>query len=239
MTVSYDHIGVIFDCDGTLLDSVGAWRHIERDLAQQAGIKLTKEDVDALTSFTIPESAAYYHSKYHFGESPEQVLQMIDDFMISFYQNHVEARPGALEFVQSLAQKGVRMAIASASPHRYLAPGLERTGFMPYLEAVVSTDDVAKSKRDPDVFDYALTLIGTPHQATWVFEDSAYALHTLRKAGYHTVGIHDCDTSGTFEELAAVADITIHQYSELSADKFASYAHDLHLFSQCALASVS
>ena len=66
---------------------------------------------------------------------------MIDEYMLDFYRNCAEARPGALEFVQGLAQAGAHLTVASSSPKPYLMAGIERCGFAPYLERVLSVED--------------------------------------------------------------------------------------------------
>lgn len=88
---------------------------------------------------------------------------------------------------------------------------------------VVSVDDVSSSKREPKVYDHTRRLMGTPLETTWGFEDSAYALRTLRGAGYRTVGIYDRDDAGTHEELRANADAVIDSFEELDAETFISW----------------
>ena len=102
-------IGVIFDCDGTLVDSMGAWHEVDRTLAAEAGITLTEADAEAITTMSLPEASAYLHEQCGLGESNEAVLEMIFDRMRAFYANEVEARPGALAFVQALHERGVPM----------------------------------------------------------------------------------------------------------------------------------
>ena len=135
-------IGVIFDCDGTLLDSMMVWREAESALARRAGVTLTANDTDALTAMTIPECGAFFHERFGLGASGDEVVAMMDELMLEFYRERVAARPGALEFVQALAERGVRMSVASSSPQPYLQAGLERCGFTPCLDAIVSVDDV-------------------------------------------------------------------------------------------------
>lgn len=86
-------IGVIFDCDGTLVDSMGAWHEVDRTLAAEAGITLTEADAEAITTMSLPEASAYLHEQCGLGESNEAVLEMIFDRMRAFYANEVEARP--------------------------------------------------------------------------------------------------------------------------------------------------
>lgn len=169
-------IGIIFDCDGTLVDSMGAWHEVDRTLASEAGITLTEADAEAITTMSLPEASAYLHEQCGLGESNEAVLEMIFDRMRAFYANEVEARPGALEFVRALHERGVPMAVASSTPADMLATCVERCGFAPYMKTVVSVDDLQTSKREPAVYDHARSFLGTDRAHTWAFEDAAYAL---------------------------------------------------------------
>lgn len=218
------HVGIVFDCDGTLVDSMHAWRDVEDELARRAGFALTKEDTDLLTTLTIPEAGTFLHEKFGLGTDGAHVVRMIDELMLEFYRTKAQGRPGALEFVQSLAEQGVAMSVASSSPQEYLQAGLAHAGFMPYLQAVVSVNDVGKSKREPAVYHHARDLMGTPLESTWGFEDAAYALRTLRAAGYRTVGVYDCDLSGTYEDLQATADVTVRTFEDLPAKTFLELA---------------
>ena len=159
--------GVIFDCDGTLLDTMHTWRDVEDELARRAGGVLTKRDTDKLTTLTIPEAGEYLHELFGLGEDGPHVVRMIDELMLEHYRTQAHERPGALAFVQGLAERGVAMSVASSGPQAYLQAGLEHAGFMPYLQAVVSVNDVGASKREPAVYHRARALMGTPLAATW------------------------------------------------------------------------
>lgn len=219
-------VGVIFDCDGTLVDSMGAWHDVDRTLAAEAGITLTQADADAITTMSLPEASAYLHEQCGLGGSSEEVLAMIFERMRAFYANEVEARPGALEFVRALHEQGVPMAVASSTPADMLATCVERCGFAPYMKAVVSVDDLRTSKREPAVYDHARSFLGTERAHTWGFEDAAYALDTLRGAGYRTGAIYDNDISGTREALLARADFLIASWEDLPAADFLAKAAD-------------
>ncbi len=213
-------IGCIFDCDGTLIDSMNAWRNAEAEFARRTGAQLTKEERDILTTMTAPESSEFFHTRFGLCDSAEQVRQLLDSLMLEFYREHSVARPGALDFVRGLAERGVHITVASSSPQSYLQAGMEHCGFMPYIQAIVSVDDVGASKREPAVYRYARKLMATPIQTTWGFEDATYAIQTLKNAGFRTVATYDCDASGTFEDLSALAEVTIRGYDELPVDTF-------------------
>ena len=221
---SYSHIGVIFDCDGTLIDSMEAWRALEEDLARRAGRPFTREDADALTVRTIPECGEYVHEKFGLGECSADVERMINDFMFDFYSTRAQLRPGALAFIEGLASQGVRMTVASSTPQPLLEAGLAHVGVTPFLDAIVSVDVVGKSKREPAVYDHARAIMGTALEYTWGFEDAIYAVDTLVRGGYKTVGIYDNDLSATYEQLEARATIAIREFSDLSVDRFLELA---------------
>lgn len=213
-------LGVIFDCDGTLLDTMGVWRSMEASLAERAGANLTPQDKAYLTTTTTPEAAKFFHEKFGLGLSNEDVVGMISDYMMDFYSLRSTARPGALAFVRGLHEKGVRVSVASSSPMPFLLAGLSHNDFLPLLDAVVSADDVGKPKREPAVYDRARELMGTELATTWGVEDSLYAVHTLKRAGYRAVGVYDCDASGTYEDLALAADVAVRGFDELEVDTF-------------------
>lgn len=219
-----EQIGVIFDCDGTLVDSMEAWHEVDRQLCAEAGIALTPQDADAITTMSLEEASAYMHEQCGLGESTEAVMAMIFDRMRAFYANEVEARPGALAFVRALHERGVPLAVASSTSPDMLRACLDRCGFTPYLQAIVSVDDLNTSKREPTVYDHARSFLGTDRAHTWGFEDAAYALDTLRGAGYRTAAIYDNDISGTRGALRERADIYFEDFTQLDADEFLARA---------------
>jgi len=214
--------GIVFDCDGTLLDSMGAWRGLERDLAREVNIELTAEDVDALNVMTIPEVGDYYFQKFGLGASGNDVVEMIDTYMAEHYGTLSVLRPGVKSFVEQMAEHGIKMSVASSTPHHLLEIALGAVGLAPYLEAIVSVDDVGHSKREPHTFDAAREAMGTSLDNTVVFEDSLYAVHTALKAGYKTVGIYDCDEAGTWDDLEGAAHVTFRSFEDIDANRFIS-----------------
>ena len=217
-------IGVIYDCDGTLVDSMGVWRALEDELAARGGFTLTEADVDHITTLTIPECGDFFHGKFGLGASGAEVKAMIDEFMMEFYRNRAEGRPGALDFVRALAERGVPQSVASSTPSALLRAGLAHAGFTPYLAAIVSVDDVGASKREPAVYDRAREALDTTRAQTWGFEDALYAVRTLSAAGYGTVGVYDDDLAGAYDDLAAEADLVIRDFRQLNPDDFLARA---------------
>lgn len=219
-------LGCIFDCDGTLVDSVAGWRRLDYDLARLAGATLSAEDVATLCTLTLDEAGVFYHTKFGLGKTPHDVVQMADDILIDFYTNAVEARPGALSFVEGLVRAGIPVSLASSSPQRYLRPCLERVGLKDYIPFVVSTEDeeVNAPKRQPKIYQHCAQLMGTDIASTWGFEDSIYAVRTLINGGFRCVGCYDRDDSAKLEDLRRESHLVIESFADTSAEEFLAFA---------------
>lgn len=208
--------GAIFDCDGTLIDSLDAWRTLEGSLAKRAGVTVTPEERELFATFTIPEVAHYFHVNFGLGSSSVEVEGMVDEHMLSFYSSSAKPLPGVVAFLEECARAGIRMSVASSSRPSYLEAGLSCAGIREYFAAVVSVDDVGASKREPAVFERAFDVLGVPRAATWGFEDSLYALDTLTKAGFKTVGVYDPAEGVTFEELQRRSTLAVKSFEDLN-----------------------
>lgn len=215
-------IGVIFDCDGVLLDSMGMWHALDDRLAAQVDAEFTEADRDFVTAGTLQESGRYIHERFGVGNSAEDVVGIIMREMLAFYANEVRPKPGALALVRGLAERGVPMGVASSTPSALLRVGLETAGLASYMRAVVSVEDVSSSKREPLVYDTVRMALGTPRELTWGVEDSLYAVRTLAHAGYRTLAVYDSEIAGDPTALAGEADYCIMSFENFTAADFAS-----------------
>lgn len=142
---------VIFDCDGTLLDSMPAWHALQERFAQRAGIALNPMQLVRLNANTLPETAAFFHRECGLGGSDEEVLNDARQILLDEYRNAISARSGAVELVRRLSGEGVKLAVASSSPIDFLQAGLERAGIFDLFDVVASAEDEGRTKADPPV----------------------------------------------------------------------------------------
>ena len=198
--------GFIFDCDGTLLDTLDAWDEAERDLFAQSG-PLTREQEDEIHAAPIEQAAAILHDRYGVGESADAVLAHLDGFLIPFYGGQSQSMPGAVAFVKAAHEKGVPCVVVSSSPRRYLEAGLARAGILDCFKALVSTDEVGASKQDFAIYEAAVRELGCETGRVWAIDDAPYAIAVMHDFGLKTI----CVGSRSSE----VADIDIASLVEL------------------------
>ena len=90
-----------------------------------------------------------------------------------------------------LHTQGIKIGVATASYKEAAIRAFERLGMMPYIDLVVTCDEVGAGKHSPAVYDAALAQMGTSKERTLVVEDALYALQTAKAAGYQTAGVAD------------------------------------------------
>lgn len=205
--------GVIFDMDGTLVDSLSFWDCFWQDMGERyfgdASFRMDAEHFDThVRTMIFSRAIAYLHSYLKIPSSLEEFDDFAAAYVHRFYTTVATPKAGAKELLSALRQRGVGICLASATDRRYLTIALESCGLAEFFtpETILSCSDIGVGKERPDVFLAAREVLGTDLRETAVFEDSALALETAKRAGFVTVGVYDRHNT-TQERLAAAADI--------------------------------
>lgn len=216
--------GAIFDCDGTLVDSMGMWRQVVEGLLVKRGRPVPPEFFGRTEAVSLWDGCKLAHEEYGLGtDIPSLYEELCADIREAY--THVPLMPGAREFLQELADAGVPMVMASSTPVRELRSCLEFHGLAGFFRDVVSTEDVGgRDKEFPDVYEEALRRLGTPKETTWVFEDAPFGVQTSRRAGFHVVGLMNDHDGRREEDVRPYCNIYAHGFAELSLALLNDYA---------------
>lgn len=181
--------GAIFDCDGTLLDSMPMWTSSCVSLLERYGVTDAHRVFLEHESLDMYDKCRWYHEHLNIGKNTEQLYRELWDMVANAYQTQVQPFAGCKEFLESLARRGIRMVIASSTPPELLATALSAHGMLDYFDEVVFAGEVGRSKEFPDVYLAACRRIDTPVGETWVFEDAPFGVRSAVRAGFPTVAI--------------------------------------------------
>lgn len=210
-----DVSGAIFDCDGTLLDSMGMWASAFTWLCERCGVEgVSMERVEALSLW---DGCALLHDEYGARMGVEELYELMCGHIRDAYEHEVALMPEARELLDELAAAGVPMVVASSTPVREVSFALEAHGLAGYFADVVSTEDVGgRDKEFPDVYLEAARRLGTPRESTWVFEDAPFGVRTARRAGFAVVGLMNDHDGRREEDVRPYCDVFAHGFAELS-----------------------
>ena len=200
----------IFDLDGTLLDSMGAWTQLDVNFLLRHG-KIARPDVhDAVKTLTLRQSAQYFQKEYGVEATEDEIIDEIKDMIRRAYAEEIGPMPGAIEALELINSLGLPMAVATATDYEMALSALKRLDMLRYFKTVLTCDMVGKSKTEPDVFFEAARQLGAAPDDCLVFEDSAFAAATAHNAGFKLAFVCCEDTPPAF------ADVVLHDYAELS-----------------------
>lgn len=178
--------GFVFDCDGTLLDTLGAWDVAEHDLFAEAG-PMDDEEETFMHAAPIEEMCRILYEQHGVGGSAEAVLAHLDDILLPFYRDEAQPMPGAVEFVQLVREQGIPCVVLSSSPRRYLEAGLAHVGILDAFTELVTTDESGYSKQEFGIYERALTLLGCSAEEVWAVDDAPYAVEVMGRFGFRTI----------------------------------------------------
>lgn len=204
----------IFDMDGTLVDSMAVWRRLGREYLTDRGIVSHIDDVLARTRpMTMAESAALFVAEFQLPERPEEVAAEMNSIMEEHYRRDIPLKAGVLDYLSRLRRAGIRMCVASATAPELMEACLLRLGAARYFEFLLSCEEVGAGKNRPDVFLKAAERLGASPCEIAVYEDSLFAAQTAAAAGFYTVAVYDDSGKESWNELTALTDENILDWS--------------------------
>lgn len=186
---------VIFDLDGTLLDSLFAWENSGPNFLLTQGITPPEGLQERLTKMSLIDGARLLKEMFGLPQEPEEILRLTLEPIRRHYFEDIAAKPGVPETLQRLKEQGVKLCVATASDGDLARAALERLNLLDLFDFVLTCNEVGAGKRSPLVYEKALSRLGTEKSRTLVVEDAPYALQTAHGAGFMTVGVNDSHTS--------------------------------------------
>ncbi|MDQ1072666.1 HAD superfamily hydrolase (TIGR01509 family) [Streptomyces canus] len=183
-------ISVIFDLDGTLVDSEPNYYEAGRQTLAEHGVPdFTWTDHERYVGISTQETVTRWKSLYGLRASVPELLADKNRRYLELARTATRVYPEMRKFVELLAGEGVPMAVASGSSPEAIAAILAVTGLDAYLRTTVSADEVAHGKPAPDVFLEAASRLGADPADCVVLEDAAPGAAAAHAAGMRCIAI--------------------------------------------------
>jgi HAD superfamily hydrolase (TIGR01509 family) len=170
---------VLWDLDGTLVDTEPVWMAAELELAAEHGVDWTHDDGLALVGLALPDSGAYIKRRLDSDLTPVQIIDYLVKRVAADLEHSVPWRPGALDLVAAFAGVGVPQALVTMS-YAPIATAVAR--HVPFA-AVVTGDTVAMGKPHPEAYLTAAALLGCDPGECLAIEDSSTGAASANAAG--------------------------------------------------------
>ncbi len=201
--------GVIFDIDGTLLDTMPFWTDVGARYLKSVHVEAREGLGRILFSMTLEEGTRYLKEAYSLPYTEEEIRRGVLDQIAHFYQQEADFKPGMKEILRKYHEAGTPMVLATTNDRQLAVNAFTRLGVMDWFHGIYTATELNTSKKEPFIYETAARSMGTLIEETAVYEDVLHAIATAKKAGFHTVAVYDSCSEDDWDEIIEIADETI------------------------------
>lgn len=216
-SVLCSRLGALFDWDGVIIDSAHVHKKSWELLSSELGMPLPSDHFERGFGRT---NDIVFSQILKWTSVPEEIAKLSERKEILYRQlllsDGIYPLPGVLKLIDSLKVAGIPCAVGSATPRINITELLPILGLKDAFSALVCSDDVTRSKPDPEVFLTAAQRISRLPENCIVFEDATYGLEAARRGGMKAVGVA---TTYSKDKLASKADLVVDRLSELTLNR--------------------
>lgn len=210
--------GIIFDLDGTLIDSMGIWSKIDGEFLRENGVENPPTDVgDAIRKMTLDEAAEYFISRFNLDCTVDYVNNRIEELAYRHYESLIPLKPNVIKLMDYLDENKIPYGIATATYKSMAETVLKRFCIYDRLSFLLTEADYPQGKDFPDIFLGGAEKMGLEPASVLVVEDSLHCIETAKTAGFVTVGVSDDVSAGDREEIKKLADYFVDDLDEILA----------------------
>lgn len=206
---------LIFDMDGTMIDSNGVWRDVDEAFLAKRGLPYTREYYEGVAHTIFPLAAVFTKEYCKLEESTDEIMAEWMEMAGNVYAEKVPVKPGVVAYLEQCKQRGERMIVLTSSVPQHCYTALEHLGLISYFERIIFAQDLQMEKKNPATFRKAAEMMGVKPESCTVFDDSVAACCGAKAAGMQVVGVYDEFFDMTWAEMQQVCDRCIQSFEEL------------------------
>ncbi len=205
---------LLFDLDGTLIDSNGVWLEVDKIFLARHGYEYSQEYHDGVAHSILQNCAIFTKDFFGMEESCEEIIAEWMELAKDAY-DHVPLKPHVREYLDRCREAGHRMAIFTACVPLHCQTAVKKHGLDAYFEQIIYAQALGEDKRSPAIFRHVAELLGVKPRECVFFDDSLTACKGAKAAGMTVVGIRDDYFHGAEADMRELCDRYIGDFGEL------------------------
>jgi len=207
---------VLFDMDGTLVDSMWLWKELDIEYLARFGHELPPTLQKEIAGMSITETAVYMKKRFNIEDSIEKMMADWNDMAMDFYEHKVPLKKGAREFLEYLKRNNIKTGIATSNSMELVKAVIKSLGIGHLLDSVHTANEVPNGKPSPDIYELVAKDLGVEHDYCLVFEDIEEGVRAGQAAGMRVCGVQDDFADEHGSNTKELADYYIMDYTELA-----------------------
>lgn len=210
---------VIFDLDGTLIDSVWIWEAIDIAYLGQFGLSCPDDLQQEIEGMSFDETACYFQKRFGISDSIQTIQQTWNAMAWEKYEKEVPLKPGARAFLEQLQQKQIACGIASSNSKELIALTVEKHGLLPYFQSIRHANEVHAGKPAPDLYFLVAEDLGVAPERCLVLEDVLQGVKGGKNARMRVGWMENEFVKEEREQIQQIADFVIPDFTVFLEDK--------------------
>lgn len=206
---------VIFDLDGSLVDSMWMWRDIDIEYLGKFGIALPDDLQRNIEGMSFSETAAYFKSHFSIPDTIEQMKEDWNRMAWDKYLHEVPLKEGVHEFLEGCRERGILLGIATSNSRQLVENIADVHGLHNFFQCIMTGCEVDRGKPAPDIYLKVARILDVDPSECLVFEDIVAGIQAGKSAGMRVCAVEDVYSADTREAKKALADHYIETFRGL------------------------
>ena len=206
---------VIFDMDGSLVDSMWMWRAIDIAYLGKFGISLPENLQSEIEGMSFGETAVYFKEHFPIPDSLEEIKADWNRMAWDKYMYEVPLKQRIPEFLAGCSANGIKLGIATSNSRELVENVAKVHRLREYFTSIMTGCDVARGKPFPDIYLAVAEQLGASPGRCLVFEDIVAGIQAGKNAGMRVCAVEDSYSAQDREKKKRLADYYIEEYTGL------------------------
>lgn len=224
---------IIFDLDGTLIDSIGVWNDIDKEVIEKIGnieigdIDIGKQRDEKLKEFNNSEDmyleyCGFLGEKYNSNLTKQEIKKLRYEIAAKYLKNIIDYKPNADVVLKELKEKGYTLALATTTNDHTIKTYVEenqniirKAPLDKIFTLIYSKGAVKKLKPDPEIHNKILKELNVKPEECLIVEDSLIGIEAAINSGIDFVVMYDKFSNGNREEINKLAKIQFKNFEEM------------------------
>lgn len=209
---------VIFDLDGSMVDSMWMWRAIDIEYLGRFGIELPENLQACIEGMSFSETAVYFKERFRLPDDLETIKADWNQMAWDKYTYEVPVKEGVTNLLQYCKDHGIKVGIATSNSRELVENVVKVRHLEQYFDCIMTGCDVAKGKPAPDIYLAVAKELNVSPANCLVFEDIIPGIQAGKAAGMRVCAVYDKYSEHQDEEKHRLADYYTYHFKELVED---------------------
>ena len=206
---------LLFDLDGTLVDSMWMWKEIDIEYLGRFGLSCPDDLQKVIEGMSFSETAVYFKRRFQIPDSIEEIKAAWEQMSMDKYRHEVPLKPGAKRLLDWAKGHGFSMGIATSNGREMVNAVIGALQLEPYFQSITTACEVAHGKPAPDIYLKVAGDLKVQPADCLVFEDVPAGIMAGKQAGMEVCAVEDRFSAHMKAEKQQLADYFIENYHQL------------------------